>query len=265
MDDIAVSGSDSQAPEKSSELLPLDLPERVVALSPRKGQLKRHIFRRLVAADWEYFFSHFFSRAGRKAGAGATDDADADYALLQLHRRTILRVEGYGAAGCGDHSENAVDWQESAPRKWRLSAAMALMNLTGSVRNGVERPSSQSQWVRVEALWSQDGEHDWMKQYRGLEHRFSRPSASHIARYDDAKNRGPIAGRITSLEPVIACPASAVVELYDELIERVEGYAVRGRGLAGKNEIVREMDYFHKAFVATTLFEREVGYPKRKN
>jgi hypothetical protein len=57
-----------------------------------------------------------------------------------------------------------------------------------------------------------------------------------------------------------------LVKLYDELVESVAGYSVGARELSCKSEIVREMDSFHKAYAAATLFEivREGAVPRKR-
>jgi hypothetical protein len=46
---------------------------------------------------------------------------------------------------------------------------------------------------------------------------------------------------------------AALTQLYDEMIERVEGYSVSGRELRGREEIEREMDGSQKVFAIFTL------------
>jgi hypothetical protein len=242
-----------QIAEKPNELLPLDLPERVVVFRQRE-ETKRHVFRRITSADWEYYFSHCFSGARREAGATPGNFAGMDYAALQLYRRTILRVEGYEAGG-GSGSEKINDCQETVSRKHRLIAAQVLMNVSERTESGETRVGSKYAPVYIDALWGED-RHGRNAQYLGLTHIFGNPTALHHRRYTGAKNRAHVAARIAAGTTVDYSAADVMAKLYDELIERVEGYSVGGRPLAGKSEIVGEMDLFHKCFAAAKLFER---------
>jgi hypothetical protein len=45
-----------------------------------------------------------------------------------------------------------------------------------------------------------------------------------------------------------------MIELYDELIQSVEGYGVAGRPLESPQDIRREMDAYHKSEAVAQLF-----------
>jgi hypothetical protein len=242
-----------QTVDVPDELLPLDLPERVVVFRQR-DQTKRHIFRRIASADWVYYFSHCFSEVKREAAAFADSLVGMDYAALQLYRRAILRVEGYGAEDGGE----TTNWQESVPRKHRLSAATILMHVRVRDDSSERQPNAQSTSISVEALWTQD-RRGLMAQFRGLVHIFAKPTDAHLRRYDSAKQPARLASMVSPRTTVN--PTEVFAALYDELIESVRGYSVGGRPLARKSKIISEMDFFHKCFVTAKLFERasEVG------
>ena len=62
-------------------------------------------------------------------------------------------------------------------------------------------------------------------------------------------------GAPSILAPSQTLAARTLVRLYDKLILRVDGYAIRGESLAdNRGEIVRSMDTFHKVIAARSLF-----------
>jgi hypothetical protein len=235
--------------QKQTELLPLDATERV-AVFRSKGATYRHIFKRLRAADWENFFAHVVAEFKQEKD-GHSRVVDMDYASLVLWGRVILRVEGYQTA-TGVAPNELPSWPECIPQHHRLAAAGILMKLTHPETDDESILRADGVCVVVDAIWNES--ECAMKQYHGLVHKFASPTAEHRRRFLKSKNRAFIAGGSRTGTTVIPSEHPLLVKLYDELIERVEGYGVAGRELASKEEIVREMDAFHKSAALSRIF-----------
>lgn len=250
--------------EQKPELLPLDSPERTVVFRSG-GKTYRHIFRRFTAADWENFFAHVVAEFKRENG-GFMQVVDMDYASLVLYGRAIQRVEGYQTRD-GREPEKLPTWPECVPQHHRLAAMGLIMNVTHSEAKDDSMLEAEGVPVTIDAMWNEEthgslslvAANAAMKQYRGLIHHFASPSAEHRRRLLKAKNRAFVAGGSRNGTTIIPSGHGVLVKLYDELIERVEGYSISGRELNGKDEIVREMDAFHKSAVVARLFQTSSG------
>ncbi len=233
------------------ELLPLDAPERI-AVFKSGGKTYRHIFRRFTAADWEKFYAGVVVEF-KKEGGGTAQVIDLESPSLTVYTRAILRVEGYTTRD-GRKPEDLPAWPECVPQHHRLAAMGLIMNLTHSETADESILESEGASVRIDAMWN-EGEPGAMKQYRGLVHHFVMPTAEHRRRVLRAKNRAFVVGGSRKGTTAIPSGHPVLVKLYDELIETVEGYSVDGRAAAGKEQLAREMDAFHKAAVAARLFQ----------
>jgi len=241
-------------PAKAGEelqLLPLDSPTRVAVFTHR-GKTHRHIFRRFTATDWENFFAHVVAEFKREKG-GYTQVVDMENAMLVTYGRAILRVEGYRTRD-GREPDKLPSWPECIPQQHRLDAMRLAMNVTHSEESDETMLEMEGESVTIDAMWN-EGETGKMKLYRGLVHHFASPSAEHRRRVLRAKNRAFVAGGSRNGTTVIPSGHGVLVKMYDELIQRVEGYSIGGRELNGRDEAVREMDAFHKSAVVARLFQ----------
>jgi hypothetical protein len=257
------------------ELLPLDAAERTIVFRSG-GKPFRHIFRRITAADWENFFAHVVAEFKREKG-GFMQVVDMDYASLVLYARAIVRVEGYQTRD-GRAPETLPTWPECVPQHHRLAAMGLIMNVTHAEAADDSMLEAEGVAVTIDAMWNEEtprplpawnegapgphlsaGASPAMKQYRGLVHRFASPTAEHRRRLLKAKNRAFVAGGSRNGTTVIPSGHGVLVKLYDELIECVDGYAVGGREIASHDEIIREMDAFHKSAVVARLFQSSTG------
>jgi hypothetical protein len=243
------------AASQKDELLPLDAAERV-AVFQYKGKPRRHIFRRLTAADWENCFSHLVAEI-RQEKKGVTRTVDMDYASLVLYARAIQRVEGYSTSS-GVEPEKLPDFPECIPQHHRLEAMKIVMDVSfsGDADDSVIQAEGAS--VMIDAKWNEAETGD-MKQYFRLVHHFAYPAARHNSRLLRAKSQARIVGGSREGTTIIPSGHATLVSLYDDLIRRVEGYSISGRELNSKEEIVREMDAFHKASVVAQLFKTSAG------
>jgi hypothetical protein len=246
---------ETPAAPQQIELLPLDSPERTVAFRSG-GKPFRHAFRRITPADWESFFAHVVAEFKREKG-GFMQVVDMDYASLVLYARVIVRVNGYETRD-GREPEKLPNWPECIPQHHRLEAMKLITNITFSAEADDSMLEAEGVAVTIDAMWNEVAPAS-MKQYRGLVHHFASPTAEHRRRLLKAKKRTFVAGGSRNGITVIPSGHGVLVKLYDELIERVEGYSISGRELNDREDIVRDMDAFHKSAVVAQLFQTSTG------
>lgn len=243
------------AASQNGELLPLDAAERV-AVFQYKGKPRRHIFRRLSAADWENCFSHLVAEI-KQEKKGCMRTVDMNFASLVLYARAIQRVEGYTTSD-GREPEELPEWPECIPQHHRLEAMKLIMDVTFSEETDESVLQAEGASVTIDAKWNEAETGD-MKQYFRLVHHFAYPAAKHHSRLLRAKSRAHIVGGSRDGTTIIPSGHGVLVSLYDDLIRRVSGYSISGRELNSKEEIIREMDAFHKASVVAQLFKTSAG------
>jgi hypothetical protein len=248
--------TENHAATEEKVLLPLDSTERI-AVFKSGGKVYRNIFRRITAADWENFFGHVVAEFKREKG-GYMQVVDMDYASLLLYGRAIKKVEGYQTRD-GSEPEKLPNWPECVPQHHRLAAMGVIMNVTHAEATDDSMLEADGVPVTIDALWNEDGVSGGMKHYRGLVHHFAFPSAEHHRRMLKAKNRTFVAGGSRNGTTVIPSGHGVLVKLYDELIQRVDGYSIAGRELTSREEVAREMDCFHKSAVVARLFQTNTG------
>jgi hypothetical protein len=241
------------------ELLPLDAVERVACMQNR-GHVYRHIFRRITAADWKAFFTNVGLKVA-DAGRDTSQMVGTEAAALALYSDAILRADGYEMAD-GRKPEEQPSWPRCIPLAARVTAVELLRKITGAAVEKAVASGAKAMSVRIDALWN-EGEHGAMKQYIGLVHHFRSPTAEHRKRFINLGNAGFAMTKGTRRQGVVLPSSNAdLVSLYDELIERVEGYSIFGRELDGRDEIGLEMDTCHKAASVTKIFPASVDQVK---
>ncbi|HLZ93374.1 MAG TPA: hypothetical protein VKQ28_16840 [Candidatus Acidoferrum sp.] len=249
---ILAAEQESLAKPEQHDLLPLDARERAVVFRSG-GKSYQHVFRRLSATDWENFFAHVVAEFRQEKG-GFMQVVDTDYASLVLYAKAIQRVSGYRTAD-GREPHQLPGWPECIPQHHRLAAIDLLMKVQLSELADDSLLPADGAVVTIDAMWNENSsEPGTMKQYRGLMHRFASPTAEHRRRFLKSKNRSFVAGGSRNGTTMIPSAHPVLVKLYDELIEGAEGYIAGGRELSGKDEIVREMDAFHKSATVARLF-----------
>jgi len=234
---MAASGKEhgEQQGTNAKNLFPLDAPEPVVSFQ-RNGRVFRHIFRRLTAADHQAYcdgLSTEFTGDGRSC-------VYTDVARLVLYARAIQRVDGYQTRD-GREPHELPNWPDCVPRHHRLTAIELLLKNRGFVMVDTLRLAPDGKSVSF-VVTRDEGETSQKEGYYRVIHRFLAPKIQHRKRFLRAmKMKGS------------RNPHAAFVKLYDELIERVNGYSVSGREPRGRETIAREMDASHKGFAVFTL------------
>jgi hypothetical protein len=222
-----------------------------------KGSHKTtHFFRRLKAKDGDGFSSRIDSQIEQRDG-GMIRTVNVQSACLWLYQNSIARVEGYRLED-GRPIMELPNWKERIPRSHAIRAVNLLTDVSFSRPEFGCVVACEGDLVVIDALWSADEAGSGMQKYSGLKHYFASASVSQQDRFNRARNRVTVVGDRRHGRTIFPSAQPLFVSLYDELIQRVEGYSIGGRALEGREEIVREMDLFHKAEAARGLFESDI-------
>lgn len=231
-------------PETKSEgdLLDLAVSERTVALRVA-GERHLHVFRPPTVDDW---IVH--ERSLRPTLRVEDDQVETSVALLAannaLWESHILRVEA------GEKRETLEP--QTCSLEERHQAILGL-GIVAPAEIQEEIPDALTVPVTLTALWNG-------RRFPRLVHRFKRPSVEHEIRYKEALARSAIlaprpAGnrKRPAAQAVVSLPQlPALLKLYDELIDSIEGYAFAGARLKASDA----MDPLHKSAAIRALFER---------
>lgn len=243
----------SAALSTERELLPLDVAERVVAY-PFRGEIYRHFFRRLTAEDAACYFSNSPAEV-KQEKTGVKTTAEHDTAAAALYRRAALRAEGKGfMARDGRRAHELPTWPECLLVRHAnhcVTAASFLLSAYGVPAD--DFIEAEGACVTLHAIWNEAGPGE-MRIYKDLVHKFAAPKAEHRRRLMRARSETLIVGGSRAGATIIRSCWGVISALYDELIVGVEGYALGGAPLAGREAIAREMDPFHKNAAINELF-----------
>lgn len=226
---------------RQNALLPLDEP-RVIAVQDGKFVYTFH-FQRILPADWTRYFERIVFKS-RNDGTNQVTTIDTDVAGLDLFERTLLRADGYR----GEFASKK-DWQQKIPPRHAQQVSLLLRAVGPSTEAESEACDPENIEVKLDALWSQ-ATPGQMTMYKGLAHRFAPPSVEQKRRYYNASSQTTVVGGTRNGTTIYGKRHPVLLDLYDELVQDVEGYAIGGRELHAPDEIKREMDAYHK-FVAT--------------
>ncbi len=227
-------------PEQGSntgKLFPLDAPEFAVRFT-NGAKIFRHVFRRIIAADWEAYYAAIIVEPADE-GSGKAVSIDQDGASFVFYQRAILRVEGYQTRD-GRAPETLPTWPDCVPQEHRLFAIGLLVQNMCSIAKDTFGIGADGQSVSFVVVRDEGESPTVGKQFFGVTHHFSMPTAEHHRRFLHAKSKFPATQR-------------QFVSLYDELAVCADGYSVGGAPIAPE-QLRREMCSPHKLFAVAALF-----------
>jgi len=189
---------------------------------------------------------------------------DVESAAINLLKEVAISSEGY------PHLFGTADWLQKIPIRDMSTYGNALLE----VFENRESPEAAAVGldpacaVRMEALWGSMSS-EAMCRHRHLVHQFERPSKQQRNDFRNASTRVRRTAGVTRRGPAVflapeqSITAPALAALYDELILRVDGYAVNGEPLTDDREkIAANMDTFHKVKATRWLFSRVMSEAK---
>lgn len=227
------------------------------------GSRRSLIVAPITERTWlEHFFDKIFATV--RCGAQAEISHDLYTPAINLLQEVAIGFEGYPQLAA------AADWLSKIPLTDKLGYGDALLRVF-EIKDPLDAftpAPGRTHAVRIEAVWGAMSS-GAMCRHTHLVHHFETPSKQQRERCRRAHmqtrrtagftRRGPV----VFLAPEQPLTAHALAELYDELIVRVDGYAVNGELLSQDREkITAHMDAFHKVRAAGWLFSRvmpEIG------
>jgi hypothetical protein len=237
----------------TNALLPLDSP-RVISIRDGKFTYTFH-FARITQADWELYFNSIYWTS-KNDGASQVQTFDVDTPGIELFERKLIKAEGYAGAELKKEDFWKIPPRHSSPVAW-------LLRTCAVADEGEDQPfNPELVEVRLNALWSVLPGDTSPTMFKGLVHRFAPPSPEQKKRVYRAGAMSKIVGGSRSGTTVHGSRHKILMELYDQLIQSVDGYSCGDTAFGGvstafgsdRAAIIREMDALHKFTAAQQLF-----------
>ncbi len=240
-------GNREQGTAVTFELNPAEI--RMVLPLEQGGRKYRvtHFVRRPEYKELLAFRAAFARTMERINGAAVWSDC-REAAAETLWNAIALRVEGYTLPEGADSWEQIL-WRELVPVSHKLLAA-DLFQRIGIVKPEIEEAfplGQKSQTVYLEVR--RDG-----LIYSNLAHVLREPGTHHLKEFRRINDTVLHVGGSRSDKTIFPSHLAELCGLYDELIVRVEGYAIDGRAPGDALEIAKWMDALHKEAAVNALF-----------
>jgi hypothetical protein len=226
-------------------LLMLDEP-RVIAVRDCNVTYTFH-FRRIQQADWERYFNGLYV-ASSNEGTAQLNTTDLNTAGIELFESTLVKAEGY---------KNAMDRKEDfwkIPPRHSILVSWLLRSVCPSTFEDDSPLDCDSIETRIDALWSQSKPGEDTAAFKGLVHRFTPITVDQKKRFMRRGAINKVVGGSRKGTTIYSMKHKLMLELYDQLIQSVEGYGIAGKPLEGVEQIRREMDGYHKTEAIAQLF-----------
>lgn len=240
---------DQSAEPADKNLLPLDVPERVIAFRDERGEMREHVFAppRAKLAEVRAFFQQAHDellRSGRKP----KDGRDLAQPRRALYRALILRTN-YKLTG-GRPLAELPGWIERLPLAHRLAAVNLLTGITRAERAAEIDP--EFDLVELDADWN-GATFGATTSFSGLLHRFAPFTEEDLHEFQQRTTRVTQVKGSREERFLQAAPEKVMLDFYDQKIHAVEGYAVGGQPLADAEQVRAWMDPFHKITALSPL------------
>ena len=236
---------EAETPSTTNVLLMLDEP-RVIAVRDSNVNYTFR-FRRILQTDWERYFNGLYV-ASSNEGTAQVNTTDLNTAGIELFESTLVKAEGY---------KNAMDRKEDfwkIPPRHSILVSWLLRSVCASTFEDDSPLDCDSIETRIDALWSQTTPGDETTGFKGLVHRFTPITVEQKKRFMRRGAINKVVGGSRKGTTIYSMKHKLMLELYDQLIQSVEGYGIAGRPLEGVENIRREMDAYHKTEAVAQLF-----------
>ncbi len=233
---------DDVAAEKA--MLPLDI-SRQISLKSKAGSFV-YSLRRIGLADWRGYFAAMVRQVLHVDGR-REEIFESDSALVELVDNVLVSATGYGDLSV------VKDWKSALPIKHRIAVGIVLRSVMALPAESSAQLCDLVE-ISLDATWPTEGK---TVMYTGLSHRFRHPSIEQLKRFNFEASRVRVRGDGENGISTYPSRQAIAMNIYDDLIESVDGYSVAGAALEGVENIKREMDGAHKAAAALHLFMGE--------
>ena len=237
----------------TNSLLMLDEP-RVIAVRDGRITYTFH-FRRILQADWERYFNGLYVASSNENGT-QVNTTDLNSAGIELFESTLVKAEGYK----NEMTRREEFWK--IPPRHSVLVSFLLRSVCASTTDDDRPLDCDSVEARIDALWSQTRPGDETTMYRGLVHRFTPISVEQKKRFMRRGAINKVVGGSRKGTTIYSMKNKLMLELYDQLIQSVEGYGVAGKPLESVEQIRREMDAYHKCESVAQLFNIGEAQPE---
>lgn len=201
----------------------------------------------VTQGDWLKRFDGIESRS-RVVGKERHTTFDSDSSMIEMVDRLLIDATGYLLPEGITAIKDVPDWKRKIPLRHRGAIGRILTDVE-VVEDGA-LPEFGMEAVTLRALWNHDAQGS-MVRHSPLVHRFRPVEFEQLRRYKRDQSRSTVVGGSRTGETVYHGDQRSLIDLYDELIESVEGYTCSG---AAVTDPARQMDAFHKVTAATQLF-----------
>jgi hypothetical protein len=226
---------------------------RLIAIRDR-GNVYTFMLSQISQRDWQKYFDGIESTSERR-GKETLNTFDATTPILSLIERQLVGAEGYALPEGVEALSQMDNWQQKIPLRHRLAIAEVLTAVNPVIEDDTPIAAGFES-VRIEALWNAD-DRGRMQSHRDLVHRFRSPEFEHQRRYMRDQSRSVVVGGARNGKTLWQGVQRTLMEIYDELIDGVEGYSFEGFPLQDIGIIVDRMDAYHKVVAAQQLFRCE--------
>lgn len=253
--------------------LQLDQP-RAIAIRD-KGKTFTYTFRRITAGDWKKYYRGIVSQTETVDG-GQVRSFDFRTALQMLVEETLQSVEGYRTAD-GAPLAQKPDWKARLPISHKIAAGLVLGDVTVDreaaddvdLISDLNEVSLTCKWTSESCEASKLRSSGAMTQLSGLLHRFRHPTIEQLRKFNRESSRARVVGGSRTGKTIWPGSQELLADLYDQLIESVDGYLFGGEPLDGQVESIKnQMDTHHKVRAVEALFaateDSEAQVPKEE-
>jgi hypothetical protein len=230
--------------------------ERQIAIKDRSN-LYRFTLAPITREMWLQYFDGIVSTSENR-NREQLNTFDVNSSLLALVHDALTGAEGYKSPAEGKISDLA-GWKELLPFSHRLAIGQILALVVPLADAGDDEAIALGfDSVQLSAPWNCDV-NGVMLLHQPLVHHFGTPSFEHERRYlrDQAKSK--VIGGSRTGKTAYMGTQRALVEIYDELIQSVEGYTINGQPV---EDPAQWMDTYHKVVAAAQLFKAPPAEPE---
>lgn len=228
--------------------MPIELTRPRQIVIEDRGKKYQFTVARITSKLWLKYFEGIVSTSENQAGK-RIDSFDSSGARLELVEQVLTDASGYKS---DTPISSTPGWQKLIPLSHRLGIGSALVDVGKSDVEDDDVITLGRESVYLDAVWGA-GDDGVMRKYRGLRHTFTTPNAEQQRRFARDASRSVIVGGSRTAKTRWLGPQATLVQLYDELIQEVDGYTVDGTA-PDRDGIIANMDSYHKVAATDQLF-----------
>lgn len=223
--------------------------DRVVSFTDR-GVPFTYTLNRIRPEDWKKFWAELQINTQVEKNQ-RTRTSDNTSPAVDLVTRLVKSVDGYKLTSDAPFT-SMPNWRERLPLGHRAHVGSQLQDVRFD--DGADFVfDPEYEVVKLRARWGSN-EPGTMVEHSGLIHRLNPVTGEQQRRVRRAQSQSIVVGGSRSDQTIYPSIHHLYVELYDELIVNVEGYAVGGSPISTADEARGQMDAMHKFGAVMALF-----------